>query len=326
MVTLSDEQVKARNAIKNWYFNEPTQKTFYLAGYAGSGKTTIAKPIVADLKLDPDAENDVLYGSYTGKAAVVLKKKGMRQSTTIHRMIYKPIEEDSGKVSFMLNYESVLKATKLVVLDECSMIDDNMAKDLLTFGKKILVIGDPGQLPPVKGEGAFTNRDPDFFLTEIHRQAAENPIIRLATMARMGQKIPYSDYGDGIQHVNFKNMDYDNFIKSDQILTGKNETRMKLNVDIRSHYGFDKYPLKNGAKLICLKNQHKLGLLNGMLFTTNNASNAKCHWSPGKFFTQSFLDDDGNKYPNLDVYIGHFDNYDKNTQEMKDRLEKSFHP
>lgn len=53
--------------------------------------------------------------------------------------------------------------------------------------RPILVLGDPGQLPPIKGEGAFTDAESDIMLTEIHRQAAESAIIRLATMAREGQ-------------------------------------------------------------------------------------------------------------------------------------------
>ena len=69
-----------------------------------------------------------------------------------------------------------------------------MARDLLAFGKPILVLGDPGQLPPIKGDGAFTSDAPDVMLTEIHRQAGESAIIRLATMARQGQPIPYGEH------------------------------------------------------------------------------------------------------------------------------------
>jgi hypothetical protein len=64
------------------------------------------------------------------------------------------------------------------------MVGDEMARDLLAFGKPILVLGDPGQLPPIKGDGAFTRAAPDVMLTEIHRQAGESAIIRLAAMAR----------------------------------------------------------------------------------------------------------------------------------------------
>ena len=74
------------------------------------------------------------------------------------------------------------------------MVGPEMAADLLAFGKPILVLGDPGQLPPIKGTGAFTEVVPDIMLTEIHRQAGESAIIRLATMARQGIDIPPGEH------------------------------------------------------------------------------------------------------------------------------------
>ena len=66
------------------------------------------------------------------------------------------------------------------------MVDEDLGRDLLSFGKPVLVLGDPAQLPPVKGGGFFTEAEPDVMLTEVHRQAADNPIIRAvhATSAR----------------------------------------------------------------------------------------------------------------------------------------------
>jgi exodeoxyribonuclease-5 len=49
------------------------------------------------------------------------------------------------------------------------MIDAEMARDLLSFSVKTLVLSDPAQLPPTSGAGYFTNREPDFLLTEVHR-------------------------------------------------------------------------------------------------------------------------------------------------------------
>ena len=74
------------------------------------------------------------------------------------------------------------------------MVDEDMARDLMSFKKPILVLGDPGQLPPIRGEGAFTRDAPDVMLTEIHRQAEESAIIRLATMARQGEAIGFGQY------------------------------------------------------------------------------------------------------------------------------------
>jgi exodeoxyribonuclease-5 len=82
--------------------------------------------------------------------------------------------KDIHKPRFMLNPGSMLREAKLLVLDEVSMVGDEMAHDLLSFGKPILVLGDPGQLPPVRGEGAFTKVQPDVMLTEVHRQGAHD--------------------------------------------------------------------------------------------------------------------------------------------------------
>ena len=95
---------------------------------------------------------------------------------------------------FALNPQSDAADARLIVLDEVSMVGDEMARDLMSFGKPILVLGDPGQLPPIKGEGAFTRDEPDVMLTEIHRQAAESAIIRVATMARKGEPIGFGVY------------------------------------------------------------------------------------------------------------------------------------
>ena len=58
------------------------------------------------------------------------------------------------------------------------MVDEELGRDLLSFGTPVLVLGDTAQLPPVKGGGFFTDAEPDAMLTEVHRQAADNPIIR----------------------------------------------------------------------------------------------------------------------------------------------------
>ncbi len=68
------------------------------------------------------------------------------------------------------------------------MVDEQLGKDLLSFGTPILVLGDPAQLPPISGGGFFTEHEPDILLTEIHRQARDNPIIRLALDVREGRE------------------------------------------------------------------------------------------------------------------------------------------
>lgn len=73
---------------------------------------------------------------------------------------------------------------QLVVVDEGSMVGEEIADDLAFFGRPIFVMGDPGQLPPVADKYGFNCLQPDTFLTEVHRQAEDSPIIHLATLVR----------------------------------------------------------------------------------------------------------------------------------------------
>ena len=67
------------------------------------------------------------------------------------------------------------------------MVDEDLGQDLLSFGTPVLVLGDPAQLPPVKGGGFFTEAEPDIMLTEVHRQAADNPIVRMSMIDPRGR-------------------------------------------------------------------------------------------------------------------------------------------
>lgn len=288
----SSQQLTALDDVGTWLRDKPKQ-IYYLAGYAGTGKTTLAR------YLTEGVTGLVLPMTFTGKAASVLRKKGWPQATTIHRSIYtapevnqKLLEELAGELvkaradkdedrvtqirdaivkergkrdlRFMLNQDSIVRDASLIVLDECSMVASDLAADLLSFGTPVLVLGDPGQLPPVKGAGYFTSRTPDICLTEIHRQAADSPIIRMATAVREGRPVPFGIDG-GCGKFPRSSWDLTDMSKADQILTGTNKVRRNLNTRLRKHLGFtNPYP-QEGEKLVCLKNNHQIGLLNGVI-------------------------------------------------------------
>lgn len=294
---LSPQQEQALDKVNQW-FKSRSKKPFILFGAAGTGKTTLAKHFAQGLT------DKVFFAAFTGKAAHVLEKKGCPGARTIHSLIYKPcprsrkylkelerqalegdgsdriekeIEEEKENLKspkFILNEDSELKDAKLLILDECSMIPNYMGEDLLSFGCPILVLGDPHQLPPVKGTGFFNKEDPDFLLTEVHRQAADNPIIRLATDIRMYKEI-HDDYGP---EVLVTNKDY--FVENvrptirppTQVIVGKNKTRHRANDILREIiFGYtDVMPLSTD-RVICLRNNHEKGLLNGAQFEVNNA-------------------------------------------------------
>ena len=156
-------------------------------GTPASASRRSANLAIEELKAKCGVKN-VRTAAYTGKAASVLRKKGVEDAQTIHSLIYTAVEdEETGEVHFILSDDSPAADADLIVLDEVIMVNKEIADDLQSFGKKILVLGDPGQLPPVSGEGAFTSREPDVFLREIHRQAADQPDHRAGHAGAGGQ-------------------------------------------------------------------------------------------------------------------------------------------
>lgn len=268
-MTPSDTQAAGIRAVVDWYMNSTAQE-FYIGGYAGVGKSFLAKFALDELAEKAGVKR-VRTGAFTGKAASVLRRKGVSDAMTIHGMAYKPEEDlETGQVTFKVAIDAPASEADLIVLDECSMVDEQMASDLRSYGKKILVMGDPGQLPPVGGQGAFTNRKPDVFLTEIHRQAADSPIIRLATMARKGQPIPVGDYGQDCV-VEMLNADTAETIhRADtQVICGLHKVRYVITSRMRRKLGYgdltgevSRAP-QAGERIMCMKNNRERGIFNG---------------------------------------------------------------
>jgi len=265
-MTPTDSQAAAIAQIVDWYKGgKRTPQVFYLAGYAGVGKSEVARMAIEELK-DKCKVKTICSAAYTGKAAQVLRMKGVEGAMTFHSATYIPVEGEGGRVTYQLAWGGPAASADLIVLDEVSFISEADAKDLMLFGKKILVMGDPGQLPPVKGQGAFTNRTPDAFLTEIHRQAADSPIIRLATLAREGKPIPVGDYGDGVR-VDVLTPDTQEAIyrEETQAICGIHRVRWGYTQRIRRIRGFDDPLPQVGERLICRRNNKAHAIFNGGL-------------------------------------------------------------
>jgi len=290
---------------------DPDRQVFRMFGYAGTGKTTLAKHFAEGI------DGNVMFGAYTGKAAHVLRQKGCDGASTIHSMIYhskdkgrkhlSTLEADLAKLmttlgednkhlpdaerlefinnhrrvqdfrrmieterkslsrpAFSLNQESAVKDAALVVLDECSMIDDIMGQDMLQLARKVLVLGDPAQLPPVGGAGFFTEKcKPDVMLTDIHRQAADNPIIAMATRVRNQEPLLLGSYGESCV---IEKSSPEQVMEADQVLVGRNATRRSSNKRVRQLKGIEPWHPVVGDKLVCLRNNHDKGLLNGAIW------------------------------------------------------------
>ena len=268
------QQDEALKAVAKW-LKEGKKPVFRLFGYAGTGKTTLARHFAEHV------DGEVLFAAFTGKAAQVLRSRGASNAKTIHSLIYRPRGEEhvedeaTGKTSvspmFAINRQSPLAKAALIVIDECSMVDEQLGRDLMSFGTPILVLGDPGQLPPVSGGGFFTEQEPDYLLTDIHRQARDNPIIKLAMDIREGKEIMYGDYGTA-RVISKNEVNQDLVLDADQVLVGTNRTRRRYNARLRELAGFEGPLPRAGDKLVCLRNDPGKGLLNGSLWTVSSAS------------------------------------------------------
>lgn len=255
----SPQQSSAIDAVARWY-KDGGQPIFRIFGYAGTGKTTLARHFAGSIK------GTVQYAAFTGKAAMVMRKSGCAGASTIHSLIYKfEQDEDTGITKYTRRPRFEMEKINLFIIDECSMVYEELGRDLLSYRIPILVLGDPGQLPPVNGGGYFTNHDPDVMLEEIHRQAADNPIVRVATDVREGRRLQHGDYG-AVKIIPQKDVNQELVTSADQVLVGVNRTRHRYNARLRQIAGRTEVLPEVGDRLVALKNDHPLGILNGGLW------------------------------------------------------------
>jgi exodeoxyribonuclease-5 len=264
MPDFTPHQDDALSTVAQWLKAKPgrngTAQVFRLFGYAGTGKTTLARHVAAAV------DGRVLFAAFTGKAAAVMRAKGCERASTIHSLIYKAQESDNEVPSFELWDDAPAGSAKLIIIDECSMVDADLGRDLLSFGVPLLVLGDPAQLPPVQGGGLFTDAQPDVMLTEVHRQAQEDPIVRLSMQVRAGERIEPGVYGRTAV-VRRDALDPQKVIGADQVLVGRNATRRAYNARLRLRRGFEEALPVAGDKLVCLRNNRRKGLFNGSLWS-----------------------------------------------------------
>lgn len=286
-ITLTTDQENAKNLIVEWFLHTD-DKVFVLSGYAGTGKTFLIDYIVRQ-ELRLKAGEEAVFVSPTGKAAANLVKNGT-VAGTVHSLIYMRDGDDfdvdengeiiERKELTFIRRPSIMESIRLIIVDEASMINETVLTDLLSFGVKCLFCGDGAQLPPVNGTCPLME-NPHYTMTEIVRQAADNPIIRVATMAREGKRIEYGNYGDSVCVIGRNALRGAErkriLLKADQIICGRNKTRNALNEELRQYKGIaetEQLPVE-GEKLICTLNDwekpldkdERFHLVNGIIGT-----------------------------------------------------------
>ena len=223
-----------------------------ISGYAGSGKSTLVKFIVAALNLDP--EEDVCYVAYTGKAATVLKQKGCPNAMTAHKLLYWASPTPNGKYVYKPR-TSLEQYYKVLIVDEVSMLPKLMWEQLLKHRIFVIALGDPGQLPPIIPEDDNHVLDkPHVFLDEIMRQAQDSEIIRLSMHIRDSKPLSsFQAAGAQVQVLPLNSLSIGMCNWADQILCATNEKRNFLNDLVRKSKGYGVEPVE-GDKVISLSN------------------------------------------------------------------------
>ncbi len=267
MTTWSPQQDKALDEVARW-LKRGDRPVFRLFGYAGTGKTTLARHLAEGI------DREVAFAAFTGKAAMVMRERGCEGATTIHSLIYRSRGGDEEGPNFVLNRQGTAAKVELIVIDECSMVDEELGRDLLSFGKPVLVLGDPAQLPPVKGGGFFTEAEPDAMLTEVHRQAKDDPIVHLSMVVREGGRLPRGTFGAS-RVIPRAEIDAAAVMAADQVLVGMNRTRRLYNTRIRQLRGFRDAMPGAGEKLVCLKNDKTKGLFNGGTYVVKEVGTSR---------------------------------------------------
>lgn len=272
MTTFSPHQDSALKAVSDWLKAKPgqngTPQVFRLFGYAGTGKTTLARHIAEGV------DGEVKFAAFTGKAALVMRNKGCDDASTIHSLIYRARESGEEQPNFELWDDAPASKAKLIIIDECSMVDADLGRDLLSFDCPLLVLGDPAQLPPVQGGGFFTESEPDVMLTEVHRQAKDDPIVRMSMDVREGNTLDIGRYGES-EVVERRELDPSRVMEADQVLVGRNATRRAYNNRFRQRLDIEDALPVAGDKLVCLRNNRKKGLFNGGLWRVKSRATSK---------------------------------------------------
>lgn len=223
------------------------EKYTVIAGYAGTGKTTLVSFIIDALDV---SKSKVAYVSFTGKAAEVLRKKGNPNAMTLHKLLYDSIPRAAG--GFFRKPKPQLDYT-IVVVDEISMVPKELVNLLFKHKVYVICLGDPFQLPPIdKNEDNHLLDNPHIFLDEIMRQEAESEIIQTTMKIRNNEPIDYFK-GEQVQIIPKEELNTGMLLWADQILTATNAKRLSLNAQIRALLGKGPEP-EDGDKVICLRN------------------------------------------------------------------------
>jgi exodeoxyribonuclease V len=340
---LDECQEEAKNEILSWFVNPSKKKFFTLAGRAGTGKSTIVKSVVEHLGLKsgdvsfvtPTGKAALVLQSKGISSACTVhsliyipkdkKKKTDMVIASIDEIIKKVANgekvsslEDDFDASKKRNSESKklefrkkpdIGSMKLIICDEASMLNDKVMDDLESYKIPVVYIGDHHQLPPVEGINSKIAH-PDYTLEKIFRQAEGNGIIKIAShiLDSARGNIPFgADFGDNVFMENFDeflcNFDSMAIDFADEILCGTNALRIAMNRLVRKRKGFGGDLPNKDERIICLKNNYDIGVVNGLQGYVRKINSVDME---SGFMDIEFEGDDGSSIRSLRISLGIF--------------------
>jgi exodeoxyribonuclease-5 len=249
---------------KKYKSKDMLNKEIGLVGYAGTGKTTITKELIArirELKGKTGLSINITLLAPTNKAALVLRSKTDEECNTLHSMLYgAPFETETGVLVWKPASDSL--RNNIVFVDESSMIQEELYKDLINLCKNcvIIFIGDDYQLEPVSKDKSFNifNRASIeyFFLTEVKR--VDNTVLQFLTRIRTEKNTPRPTETEDIvlAELTDKKKLFDFLDESEDciMICGSNKSRVKYNNIIREHKGIGEFVLTADEPLISINN------------------------------------------------------------------------
>lgn len=265
---LVDKAIKWFDNYQNGIMEGPHPEYFAYSGAAGTGKTTVMMAIIDKLGLN---RNQYIACAYVGKAVLQLQKRGL-SAKTIHSTIYDLIYEKgytlNGEQVYRLKFvlkEKLPEEYKLIVVDEATMVNDDMRDQLLSFGLPIIFMGDMNQLPPIFGYSSVMTR-PNHVLTEIMRQNEDDPIVILSQQVLHDIPLMCGQYGLS-KVVDSYSLDRRLLTDYDQILTNTNKLRSQINDFVRRElFGYMSPEPRLDEKVVCRQNNWQI-MANGYSLT-----------------------------------------------------------